>query len=82
MNLINDLYVMKPLERSRFIISNLSGNGNKRIRQEILTKIHNKKIPVAKCGVYNLIDDLNEYFEKRTKELLLSAITTVEVNHE
>lgn len=58
------LLKMNKKERDNYVYTYLSGNSNKKFRQEIMSELFMEKIPVAKCGIHALIEKLDKESEE------------------
>jgi len=56
-----NLFNPEKRERDFYVYNYLSGNANKKVRQEIIQKITGTKYPVAQCGINRLIELVDEY---------------------
>ena len=63
MNSLKKFALETELESDRrfYVFAYLSGNANKKLRQEIMQDFVGQKIPVAKCGIGNIIVEMEKY---------------------
>ena len=52
-------------ERDFFLIQELSGSYNKKLRQGIILELTGKKYPVANCGINFLLECVEEYLKSK-----------------
>lgn len=56
-----NLFSPEKRERDFYVYNYLSGNANRKLRQEIIQKITGTKYPVAQCGISRIIELVDEY---------------------
>ena len=56
----SDLCKLNKKERDFYVYNYLSGNSNRKLRQVIMEELLMEKIPIAKCGIHNLITELDK----------------------
>jgi len=71
MNILETIKLLKPVN---FNIYAFAGNANKANRQLLMSLLHDKKLPIAKCGITQLRHDLYQALNvsgphERAKEL-------------